>query len=234
MPASKFCMTIAMIGLWLAASSLRAETVLVKANSLSLREKPNTSAKRLQRLPTHTPVEVKVRKGDWTQIRTSTGKTGWVLSRYLSPTAFVSVDVTKVKANQLNVRRGPGTNYSVIMRVSDHYPYLVLDRASGGTRGWLKVMDFDGDQGWISANLVTFVPYVITQLDRSNIRSGPDQERASVAFTAERGVLLKVLEEKRGWLRVRHDDGDTGWVSAKIVFGWFDGSRPHAGRPKRR
>ena len=69
--------------------------------------------------------------------------------------------------------------------------------------------------------LVKLTPFVITKLAESNIRTGNSTEDP-IVFTAEKGVLLQVQQEKNGWLRVKHSDGDEGWISAKIVFGWQD------------
>lgn len=219
-----------------------AEVVLVQAETLSLRERPSTSARRLEQLATYQPVKVLSRRNEggrqWVQVETTSGKRGWVLQssgskRYLSRTAFVSVDPVRLKqvnADKLNVREGPGTNYARIFKVAENYPLYVLDRTASG---WIKVLDFDGDTGWVSGKLVTFGPHVITQLQKSYVRKGPSQDYEEV-FTADRGVLFAVREEKNGWLRVRHDDGDEGWMSAKIVFGWHDAEFDHVGFPKGR
>lgn len=200
-----------------------AEIVLVKANKwLSLRAKPDTGSERLQRLQTFEPVKVLSRRGDWAQVEATSDRRGWVLSEYLADTSFVSVDI-----DQLNVRTGPGTDHPIKMKVGRNYPLYVINESEG----WLHVMDFDGDRGWISSNLGSFDNYVITQLPKSNIRDGRGTENA-IKFTAERGVVLRVLKEEDGWLNVRHADGDEGWISAKIVFGWYGGDFSHTGFPK--
>jgi SH3-like domain-containing protein len=198
------------------------EIVLVKASSLSLRSRPETGADRLQVLDTYEPVKVLARRGDWAQVEATSDRKGWVLAEYLTPTSFVTVNI-----DRLNVRSGPGTDHPIKMMVGRNYPLYVINQS----QGWLHVMDFDGDRGWISSNLVSLEPYVITQLQKSNIRRGRGTESA-VVFTAERGVVLKVIREDRGWLNVRHADGDEGWISAKIVFGWYGGDFSHTGFPK--
>lgn len=200
------------------AGSGAVDAALVKAQTLSLREKRSRSAKRLETLRTYEPLKISVREGEWARVESTAGNVGWVLTSYLTSNSFVSVNVP-VNVRKLNVRQGPGTNYPVIMRVIDHYPLRVIDRASG----WLMVMDYDGDRGWVSQNLVSWNSYVITTLEECNLRDAPGTE-SNILFTADRGVLLKVLKQKDGWLHVRHEDGDEAWVSAKIVFGWLDSS----------
>jgi SH3-like domain-containing protein len=209
--------------LMISSSLASAEIVLVKASKwLSLRDRPDTSAERLQRLQTYEPVKVLSRRGDWAQVEATSDRRGWVLSEYLSNTSFITVDI-----DQLNVRTGPGTDHPIKMKVGRNYPLYVINESEG----WLHVMDYDGDRGWISSNLATFDNFVITQLPKSNIRKDHGTD-STVAFTAERGVVLRVLKEERGWLNVRHADGDEGWISAKIVFGWYGGDFSHTGFPK--
>lgn len=198
--------------LCVAATAARGETVLVKAGSLTVREKPNVKSKKVDALVTYDLVQVKNRQGDWSQVETKLGKVGWVLSTYLSVAPFVTV-----QDDNMGIRRGPGGNYSVVMKVAKNYPFKVLER----TGEWLLVADFDGDRGWISGKFVSFSPYVITRLEKCNVRQGPSTEN-KIAFTAERGVLFKVVEQKKGWLKIKHSDGDEGWVSPKIVFGWLE------------
>lgn len=196
----------------LAILPARAQDVLVKAEKLSLRKKADASADRVRSLVRFDGLSVKSRKGDWSEVQTTEGEKGWVLSSYLAANTFVTVKVDKV-----NIRRGPGDSYAVVMKVTRNYPLKVLKH----TPGWLRVEDFDGDGGWVMETLVAFDPYVITRQESCNVRT-ESSEGSKIVFTAERGVILKVLEEKKGWLRIKHSDGDEGWVSAKVVFGWLN------------
>lgn len=217
----KLRLLLPLLTLLLVSGLAGADVVLVNANSLSLRKSASTGASRLESLQTYTPVKVKSTNGDWAQVESTSGKTGYVLKRYLTKNPFVAVDTDK-----LNVRSGPGTNHPVQMRVARNYPLYVVSQSDG----WLFVMDYDGDQGWVTTNLVKVAPYVITQLEKSNIRSGVGTEH-DVVFKAERGVILRVVDEKDGWLKVQHADGDEGWISSKIVFGWHDANYNHVGFP---
>jgi SH3-like domain-containing protein len=58
---------------------------------------------------------------------------------------------------------------------------------------------------------------VITRTGLCNIRSGPGTENELV-FQAEKGVPFKVIGRKGKWIRVRHADGDTGWIHSKLVW----------------
>ena len=45
----------------------------------------------------------------------------------------------------------------------------------------------------------------------ANVRSSPSTS-GKVLFALGRGEVVTVLENKRGWLRVKDDQGRTGWV----------------------
>jgi N-acetylmuramoyl-L-alanine amidase len=50
----------------------------------------------------------------------------------------------------VNIRSGPGTNYSIVIKLSNGTRLEVLDQNADGT--WLKVR-FEGGEGWISTAL---------------------------------------------------------------------------------
>ncbi|MGE5613147.1 MAG: LysM peptidoglycan-binding domain-containing protein [Bacillota bacterium] len=60
-----------------------------------------------------------------------------------------------VNVGRANIRSGPGTNYTVIQAVSSGARLPVTNT----TRDWLRVSLHDGNEGWISRNLVNFRTY---------------------------------------------------------------------------
>ena len=60
---------------------------------------------------------------------------------------------------------------------------------------------------------------VIVRADRAQVRAAADDKAASV-FEAERDVVLELVEAvPGGWSRVRHRDGESGFVKASQVWG---------------
>jgi SH3-like domain-containing protein len=207
-----------LLGILCGLSAVHAATVLIKAESATLREKASTKAKALDTLKQYEPVTLLEKNADWAKVKSRAGKEGYVLARLVSKVGFVSTN-----EDQANVRRGPGSDYAIIMNYGRNFPLRVLDVAGNG---WLKVMDFEGDRGWVSPKTVDAEPvYVITKEKQVNLRQEP-VVTAQKVFSAEKGVIFQALEEKDGWLKVKHPDGDAGWVSAKIVYGWLDVEDP--------
>jgi hypothetical protein len=58
-----------------------------------------------------------------------------------------------VKGQSINVRLGPGTNFSILAGAQGGQSFDVTGRNADSS--WLRVCCFDGKQGWLSAALVT-------------------------------------------------------------------------------
>lgn len=84
---------------------------------------------------------------------------------------------------------------------------------------WAKVRDAEGDLAWIETSRLSPRRMVIVKAPRCAARQAPQLD-APRLFTAEAGVVLEMLEAAAaGWLKVRHRDGETGYVKASDVWG---------------
>jgi len=54
---------------------------------------------------------------------------------------------------------------------------------------------------------------------RVNVRSGPGTNH-DIVGKAEYGVVFETLERRGGWVKVRHEDGLTGWILRSLLWGW--------------
>lgn len=84
---------------------------------------------------------------------------------------------------------------------------------------WVKVRDAGGDLSWIEASALSEQRWVVVTVANARIRASQD-EAASVVFSADKNVLLELLAPAAsGWVRVRHRDGQSGYVKASDVWG---------------
>lgn len=84
---------------------------------------------------------------------------------------------------------------------------------------WTKVRDMSGDLAWIQSRSLVPRRNVIVSVASARVRASAD-EAAPVAFTAEKGVLLELVDPMTtGWAKVRHRDGQTGFVRAAEIWG---------------
>lgn len=123
-------------------------------------------------------------------------------------------DYVRVKVETANVRKQPTPRAEALWQVYENDPLKVL--AERGA--WLKVRDFEGEEGWVYAPLTDERPAVIVTASVANVRSGPGTSHP-VAYTADRGVAFRVLRTRGEWLEVEHADGERGWLHRTLVWG---------------
>ena len=84
---------------------------------------------------------------------------------------------------------------------------------------WVKVRDARGDLAWIEKRHLSQKRTLIVRADRAQVRTQAD-DKAALAFEAEKDVVLEWVEPgPLGWARVRHRDGQAGFVKATQVWG---------------
>ena len=84
---------------------------------------------------------------------------------------------------------------------------------------WTKVRDASGDLSWVQSNGLVGKRNLQVKVTNAKIRANPNDTAAEV-FSADKGVLLELIEPgASGWIKVRHRDGQTGYVKATEVWG---------------
>lgn len=85
--------------------------------------------------------------------------------------------------------------------------------------GWSKVRDSRGDLAWIEKTHLTDQRNVIVRAARAQVRSAA-ADAAALVFEAELDVVLELLEPaSAGWVKVRHRDGQSGYLKVSQVWG---------------
>lgn len=122
--------------------------------------------------------------------------------RSVAENAVVLYDAPSAKAKKLYV-------------VNLGYPVEVVVVVEG----WSKVRDVTGEMTWIESRRLSDKRTVMVRMPMAQVREAAD-DTAPVAFQAQQNVLLELLEVTgAGWLRVRHRDGQTGYVRVAQVWG---------------
>lgn len=92
--------------------------------------------------------------------------------------------------------------------------------------GWTKVRDMQGAIGWIANKSLADKRMLVVRTAVADVRSAAE-DNAPLVFRAEQSVLLELAEPagspsgtaNPGWVKVRHRDGQTGFVRIAQVFG---------------
>ena len=84
---------------------------------------------------------------------------------------------------------------------------------------WVKVRDAGGDLAWAEARALSPKRTVVIKAALAKVRTTAD-DNAPLAFTADKGVLLELVEVAAGgWIKVRHRDGAIGYVKSSDIWG---------------
>ncbi len=130
-------------------------------------------------------------------------------------TSICSAKMVSVEGTTINMRSGPGEKYTILWKLGKGYPLKVL--AAKGD--WLRVSDFEDDIGWVHRKLVGRKAHLVVKKQRINLRSGPGT-KYKIVGKANHGVVFRTLERRSGWVKVRHENGLTGWVMRSLLWGW--------------
>ena len=133
----------------------------------------------------------------------------------LAAGATAAAPMVSVDRPTINLRSAPGTSSAVEWTLARGYPLQVI----GQRRGWLHVRDFEDDTGWVLGRLTDRTPHVVVRVPVANLRGAPGT-RARVVGRARYGEVLRTLDRRPGWLRVRAEAGRVGWVARRLVWGW--------------
>ena len=76
-----------------------------------------------------------------------------------------------------------------------------------------------GPGTWVYRPLTGKSAHHIVKVKVANIRSGPGTS-SRVVGKAVYGEVLRTLERRQDWVKIRQDGGLMGWISRKLLWGW--------------
>jgi SH3-like domain-containing protein len=130
------------------------------------------------------------------------GLAGAVEFRALGDRPAVLYDAPSVKADRLFI-------------ATRHYPFEVLVKLDQ----WTKVRDANGEVAWVENKALGDRQTVVVAVPLADVRAAPNAQ-APLVFEAYRQVLLEIVEPAaEGWVRVRHRDGQQGFIRLAHVWG---------------
>jgi len=124
-------------------------------------------------------------------------------------------EMVSIAGAEVNMRSGPGTRHDAVWALARGYPLVVTGRQGK----WLKVRDFEDDQGWVYRSLTDRTPHHVVKVKVANLRRSPST-RAAIVGKALYGDVLRTLERRGQWIKVRHEAGITGWIARRLAWGW--------------
>lgn len=109
----------------------------------------------------------------------------------------------------------PSTRADRLFVASRFYPFEVVVKLDQ----WTKVRDANGEVAWIENSALGERRTVMVSVPVADVRAAPNPQ-APLVFEAYKQVLLDALEPPSGgWIKVRHRDGQEGYVRTEQVWG---------------
>lgn len=138
-----------------------------------------------------------------------------LLCFFASSAAVQALDYRSVGAERAILYDAPSVQAKRLFVVGQYYPVEIIVNLDQ----WAKVRDSAGDLAWVEKKHLSDARMVVVTVARADVRQAADRN-APLVFQAERDVALELVERgSTGWLKVRHRDGQTGFVLATQVWG---------------
>ncbi|MEO7761421.1 MAG: SH3 domain-containing protein [Casimicrobiaceae bacterium] len=154
---------------------------------------------------------------------------GSALRRFTSPllraTAAIAAVALALPAAALEFRStaeatilydGPSLKSQKVFVVGRDYPFEIVV----SVEGWAKVRDMGGAPlAWVERKALSDKRMVVVKSGPADVVAAPEAG-AKTVFRVESRVLLELVEPPvSGWVKVRHRDGQTGYVNISQIWG---------------
>ena len=126
------------------------------------------------------------------------------------------VRFASLRANDVNVRAGPGVRYPVKWKfVSRSMPVQII--AEYDT--WRKIRDWEGAEGWVHRAMLSSKRSLILTGKGQTLRRDPQSDAPAVARLAP-GLVVRINRCERKWCEV-DAKGYEGWIRRAGVWGLY-------------
>ena len=129
----------------------------------------------------------------------------------------------EVAGDSVNVRSGPGTNYSVLTKLNKGEQVVVL----GEEFGWVKIEVPSATFSWISADFVERGEgnQGTVTANRVNIRAGSGTD-FDILGQANSGDRIEIVDEVQGWYKISPPAGTMAWIRSDYIYYKEKAERP--------
>ena len=204
-------------------------TYRVDVTSLNLRQGPGTNyatVGSLKKSEMVTGLAVS-QDGQWEQVRKQNGVTGWASLKYMTKVAMPGPNANDIQmivtTDTLNIRSGPGTDYSVDGKANrgDRLAYI----KATPDWSWVNVRTSENKAGWVSSKYVmeqndlqappedyTATGFHRALSDMLPMREEPDIHAPTVVeLRFNRVVIVDAISPDGKWKHCTNAWGEDGW-----------------------
>ena len=133
----------------------------------------------------------------------------------LSDYAIAEIEFLSIAENSVVMYDAPSLRAGKLFVANHHLPVeVVVD-----VEGWTKVRDSSGSLAWVEKKSLSAQRYVVVIVPLADIYKS-DDTNSELVFQAEENIVLEWLNsDSKGWVKVRHSGGQTGYVKVNQVWG---------------
>jgi SH3-like domain-containing protein len=143
--------------------------------------------------------------------------TRWVALLVLlsGASAVHAVEYVSVRESNAILYDAPSINAKKLFVVNRYMPFeqiVTLD-------SWVKVRDHSGGLYWVEKRQLSNKRYVFALLPLVDVHAGPDSASPRMFQVRQQVALERIESTGTGWIKVRHLDGNVGYVRSTDVWG---------------
>lgn len=152
-------------------------------------------------------------KSSWLKSRISVLLMGVLL--LLSSYAAAEMEFFSIAENAAVMYDAPSLRADKLYVASLYLPVEIVVNVDG----WAKVRDSSGSLAWVEKKALSQQRYVIVTVPLADIYQTADMS-SELVFQAEENIVMEWLDsDVMGWVKVRHLDGQMGYVKVNQVWG---------------
>ncbi len=132
-----------------------------------------------------------------------------------SAAAAHAVNFVSVSADKAILYDAPSVKAKKLFVVNRYMPFeqvVTLD-------GWVKVRDRSGGLYWMEKHVLSNKRYVFALQPLIDVRAEPALSAARLFQVRQQIALEWLASTGTGWIKVRHQDGNVGYVRSTEVWG---------------
>ncbi len=140
-----------------------------------------------------------------------------ILAVLLFSPGFVSAEIEyfSIAENAVVMYDAPSLKADKLYVASRYLPV----EAVVNVEGWAKVRDSSGSLAWVERKSLSQQRYVVVTVPRADVFQSADVN-STLIFQAEENIVMEWLDsDTQGWVKVRHADGQIGYVKVNQVWG---------------
>ena len=152
-------------------------------------------------------------KLSWLGNKASVLLTGTLL--FVSGYVVAEIEYSSIAENAVIMYDAPSLRADKLYIASLYLPVEVVVNVDG----WAKVRDSSGSLAWVEKKALSQQRYVVVTVPLADIHQSADIN-STLVFQAEENIVMEWLDsDTKGWVKVRHPDGQIGYVKVNQVWG---------------